>query len=397
MLHQLIVEVRSNISRLDSRLDEQLFAAAKSHVKCQLDRAKQLLSLYRVELQEIESPEERAAHAACSRSYQDELRTLHLDLQTHAQILAFADLPLDAIRTMCTHLPSTDLAQLCLVCRAAAQCIDHAFRSERAANAGLETYSVGGTTLEVLALHETLGASLSPLSPQVQPPDYTAQIGFEFGGTMLDDDRGSESSVPHSRLRIRAIGFAMQRHPSATAIIETHVGIGAPSDVAAAYCVSRGAVIAAWLVWYFNIAVERITVRAWGKRITKLARRSSHPNGDCARSGYGWGECILSLAATELPCRPDYYGHGVGCLCELGGTSDDGLLASKVSDVVPELRAAARGRLAAVAPPRPSVGSDDGDEDDDEDEEEEESDEEDEEESDDEDGDGMQRQLFTVA
>ena len=152
-----------------------------------------------------------------------------------------------------------------------------------------------------------LGASLSPLSTQVLPPDYTTQIGFEFGGTTIDDDRGSESSVQFSRQRVRAIGQAMQRHRAATALIETHVGIGAPSDVAVSYCVNRGAAIAAWLVWYYNIAVERLRVRAWGKRVTKHARRSTHPNGDCARKGYGWGEIILTLHETELPCRPDYY------------------------------------------------------------------------------------------
>ena len=141
----------------------------------------------------------------------------------------------------------------------------------------------------------------------------------------------------------------MRRHPRSTLLIETHVGIGAPSELAVPYCVSRGATIAAFLVWYHNVAVERLTVRAWGTRVTKHARRSTHPNGDVARAGYGWGELLLELDDTQVPCRPDYYGHGVGCACELGGTHDDGMLASKVSDELPRIQAFRRVRPAASA------------------------------------------------
>ena len=373
-------------------------ATADICVEGQLSRAKDALILFKAEAQELSS-DLRAIHVARACDFQAELRELYLLSQaTH---FTFADLPMDAIRSVCMHLPSTDLARLCLSFSAAYRCCDRAFRAERAADSGLETYLVGNVPLQVLAVHETLGASLSSLTSSLKgtmcvPPDYCAQIGFEFGGYMIDDDDASESGVPHSRARIRAIAEVMQRHPNSTAVIETHVGIGAPPHVAASYCVHRGAVIAALLVWYHNIAVERLTVRAWGKRITKHARRSTHPNGNCARAGYGWGEIFVVLDGTLMPCRPDYYGHGVGCACELGGTGDDGELASRVSDAVPMLRAALRGRLGPARLPPPNDEEEDEEEDEgEEEEEEEESD--DESDDDDDDGeDGSRIQLLSI-
>ena len=37
------------------------------------------------------------------------------------------------------------------------------------------------------------------------------------------------------------------------AVIDTHVGLGAPSDVAVRFCVNRGAVVACILVWQVMI------------------------------------------------------------------------------------------------------------------------------------------------
>ena len=358
-----------------SPLDEQL-----------LTHAKQLLMLYKIEVRELTDELLQAVHARRVRGFQDQLRRLFeqcSSLQVNRSS-CFDSLPLDAIRTVCTRLPARDLARLCKVCRAASLCCDRAFRSERAASSGLETYLVGDVSLEVLACHDMLGASLSPLSPSLDPPEYTAQVGFEFGGTMVDTNEGKESHVPHSRRRIRAIGHVMQRHPAARCVIETHVGFGAPPGVAISHCVARGAVIAAFLVWYHNIEVERISVRAWGKHVTKYARRSTHPNGDCARGGCGWGELFVELNGTTMPCRPDYYGHGVGCGSELGGAGDEGVLASRVGDAMVTLRAATRGEMrppAALPSPRSQDDEDDDEDDEEDDEEDEDEDEDDEEES----------------
>ena len=369
-LVRFVDDIRTDLSLLD---DQPPAGTCIEKVIARLDasmsRATQLLLPYRAELRELAGDKE-------ARTLASEVRVLSAALLAAKarRAVQFTSLPSDALRQICTHLPARAIVRLCLAYRAAAPCADRSFRTERAASTGLETYSIGDVPMEVLALHEELGATLSPLSPQLAPPDYTAQVGFEIGCTMVDGDLGTRSGVRHSQSRIRAVAAALQRHPAATAVIDTHVGRGAPSDVAVSYCLNRGAVLAAILVWYHQIAVERLVVRAWGKRLNKHARRSSHPNGDASRAGYGWGELFLRLEGTEVPARPDYYGHGVDCAQEIGGRSDGGALASKVSDAAATLRAAHRLSAASKQP-----SSDEDDEDDDSDEEEEDDEEEEEE------------------
>ena len=300
---------------------------------------------------------------------------------------AFTDLPADALQHVCLHLPARDIVKLCVAYRAASLCCDAAFISERAAAIGLASGN-GDVGLEVISLHEDLSASISSVWPQPEEllPDFAMLVGFEFGGTLLDDNDGRDSGVPHSRGRLRAIAHAVKRHPAATVVIETHVGPTAPTNISVPYCVTRGAVVAAVLVWHHNIAVERLSVRAWGKRITKHARRSTHPSGDCARAGYGWGEIFVTLHGVEMPRRPDYYGRGVACGCELGGPDDEGALAVKVSDALPTLRAGtSRGRLAAAPLPRLGDGDENEEADEDESSEQDESEDESEDEEDEED------------
>jgi hypothetical protein len=93
-------------------------------------------------------------------------------------------------------------------------------------------------------------------------------------------------------------------------------------------------------------------VRGWGKRLTRRAARSEHPNGDAARAGYGWGEIFLSVHGMELPARPEYYRSGVACECELSGSA----LAAKLAVARPRT-----GRL--VAPARLPAPQDSADED----------------------------------
>lgn len=226
-------------------------------------------------------------------------------------------------------------------------------------------YTVGDVSLEVLALHEYLQARLCPMEPlplfvsclypQVKYPEYSAQVGFVFAGIMVDsDDGGAYSGLYHSRSRINVIEEAMQRHPNATVVIDAHVGSAASLDIAVSLSVRRGAVIAAMLVEQHKISVERITVRAWGKRLLSHARESSHPTGRAARAGHGWADLFMELEGTELPGRPAYYGHGVGCARELGGANGEPL-AAVVSDAAAaaELRDP-EGRFAAppLSPPR---------------------------------------------
>ena len=84
---------------------------------------------------------------------------------------------------------------------------------------------------------------------------------------MLDYDDGRESTVEHSLPRIGVIAEAMTRHASASAVVDAHVGPTAPGSVALSYSAQRGAVCAATLVWEHQIALERLRVRYWGKRL----------------------------------------------------------------------------------------------------------------------------------
>jgi hypothetical protein len=231
-------------------------------------------------------------------------------------VAAFDELPSDVLLAVCQALAAADLARLCIAHHAAFQLCDNAFCAERAAAAGLQTSS-----LAVLALNELLLERLTQMgstttqagSTTTQAGSNTAQVvttqvGFEYGGKTLDDDEGTESGVRHSRGRIAAVAEALRTFPLATAVIDAHVGLGAPSGIATEYSIARGAMIAAVLVWNHQIDVARLRVRGWGKRVTRLAHGSPHPNGAAARAGFGWGELFVTHEAVELPARPDYYG-----------------------------------------------------------------------------------------
>tara|TARA_B110001452_G_scaffold235258_1_gene213961 strand:- start:50 stop:1000 length:951 start_codon:yes stop_codon:yes gene_type:complete len=273
-------------------------------------------------------------------------------LESDDTTASFSSLPTDTLRTVCAWLPARDVARLGRACRAALQCGDKAFCSERAVASGL----AASASLEVIAIHEWLAESL--VSPEDETV-MTVQIGFEFGGWLLDGEGGEESGVLDSRRRIRAVAEALQMHPSATAVIDAHLGPTAPSGVSKSYSAMRGATVAAVLVWQHNIDCHRLAVRAWGKRLTRRAMRSEHPNGDAARAGYGWAEVFVELGDVELPRRPDYYeGASDKCICELRGAE----LAPRVSEAAAALRgrlAGTTGRgVAAARLPSPGVAGD---------------------------------------
>lgn len=250
------------------------------------------------------------------------------------------DLPADLLRAVGVRVLRTrDFVWLCRTCWATWQCCDDSLVAARAQSIGGVP---GSASLELMALHEEFKFSLLLLEEPDRLMDllrcgcYSSQVGFEFGGKMLDSDDGVESGICNSRGRIQAVAEMLHMHPSATAVIEGHVGITAPAGVAAEYSAARGAFVAAVLVWQHNIDVARLRVRAWGKRLCRRASRSDHPNGDIFRSGYGPGEIFLELGGTVLPRRPNYYPLGDdelnGSACEtISGQS----LAAKVSRINP--------------------------------------------------------------
>ena len=251
--------------------------------------------------------------------------------------VALSSLPVELLRHICMRLPSRDVARLCFTFRLAASCCDQGFRDERLAAEGI---SASGCSLELLALHEFLSSQAPCAVKDHEAPSalgrYTAQVGFGLADIMLDKDDGRESCVQNSRGRLRAVADALHMHPSAKALIDAHVGLTAPGGIAMSYSARRGSVIAAVLVMNHNIAVDRLRVRCWGKRVAKRAAKSAHPNSESARAGYGWGEVFLLMDGVELPARPDYYYDKVGLQCgaELTGNK----LAAKVSDAAATLR-----------------------------------------------------------
>ena len=276
------------------------------------------------------------------------------------------DLPPELLFLICTHLPAREIARMRKSCRAAHDCCrERAYFLQRAertlpfASTVVLAALAQNEVLEVLALAEVITSALAPYAPpswdaehSIPPP---AQVGFEFGGTMLDFDDGRESTVEHSQARIRAIAEAMSRHASATAVIDAHVGPTAPGSVALSYSSQRGAVVAAILVWEHQIAVQRLRVRYWGKRLVRRAAESAHPNGDAPRSGNGWGELFIQCHGVEIPKRPGYYYSE----CDSGERSErhapaelaGARLACAVSQVATSVRARAtklrRGSLAS--------------------------------------------------
>ena len=221
------------------------------------------------------------------------------------------DLPEDVVRAICARVPSRDLARFCIACRVALRCVDQSLCAGRLLCCGISTQSDLRTAacLEILGLHDMLVDRLAqPGAADV----ITSQVGFEFGGTMLDDDDGNESGIANSQGCTKSIAEMLQHHSRASLVIETHVGLTAPGSIAFSYCAMRGAVIAAALVWHHNIGLDRLRVRGWGRRITRKAARSSHPNGATARAGYGWGELFIELHGATLPERPDYYDAAAG-------------------------------------------------------------------------------------
>ena len=287
------------------------------------------------------------------------------------------DLPPELLFLVCTHLPAREIARMCMSCRVAHGCChERAYFLQRAertlpfASAALAALAQN-EVLEVLALAEFLTAALAPYAPSQYDPEYgipsPAQVGFEFGGTMLDFDDGRESTVEHSQARIRVIAEALSRHASATAVIEAHVGPTAPGSVALSYSSQRGAVAAAILVWEHQIAVQRLRVRYWGKKLVRCAAESAHPNGDAPRSGNGWGELFIQCHGVEIPKRPGYYSEydsGERSERHLPAELAGARLAGLVSQAAASVRArAAKLRRGALASPSDADSSDDDEED----------------------------------
>ena len=124
-----------------------------------------------------------------------------------------------------------------------------------------------------------------------------ALVGFEFAGTALDDEAGTDSAIPGSRAILRAWARLLQRHPQVRVHIDAHVGPTAPRALAGVYSRRRGLSVATELM-ACGVAPGRLSLCGWGKLLVRRAACSSHPNSAPARMGYGWAELFARWPAT---------------------------------------------------------------------------------------------------
>ena len=142
-----------------------------------------------------------------------------------------------------------------------------------------------------------------------------ALVGFEFAGTALDDEAGTDSALPGTRAILGAWANFLRRHPSVVVRIDAHCGVTAPCALAPSYSRRRGLSVAMELA-SCGISLQRVHICGWGKQLARRAARSSHANGAPARMGCGWAELFAQWPGddsrdaeglVELPLRPDYY------------------------------------------------------------------------------------------
>ena len=136
------------------------------------------------------------------------------------------------------------------------------------------------------------------------------RIGFDFASLDIESDEGSkDSDLKGSTSRIRTIRRLLGRFWECSVTLDAHCGTLAPSLIAPGFSQARGMVVCeAILGEHFDeTSDERVVLNSWGRRVTDVARLSSHRFGDLARQGKGWVEIYVKLGDLELPLRPDYW------------------------------------------------------------------------------------------
>ena len=149
----------------------------------------------------------------------------------------------DLLICVCAHLPAASACQLRSSYRAALEALDPAWLAhQRGAPTGVATF-------EQLALHEALTAL------------ETSRITFE--GASRDIQSSSMPAVSeYARL--------LRRHPRASAHVDAHTGVHAPSSFAPAFTCERARSVVSELVAQ-GVAASRLTSTGWGKAIAVAA------------------------------------------------------------------------------------------------------------------------------
>ena len=147
------------------------------------------------------------------------------------------------------------------------------------------------------------------------------RVGFSFASLSIGSEDGEDSTIGGSKARIAAVAKVLKEHDDVRLIIEGHVGLSAPPEIAQAFSEQRAHIVAQ-AIEDLGVQADRMQTRGWGKRVAENAQGSPHPNARAAKAGYGWAELFLiapplewssyssrlgSFDNLELPKRPDYY------------------------------------------------------------------------------------------
>ena len=138
------------------------------------------------------------------------------------------------------------------------------------------------------------------------------QIGFSFASLSIGSESGEDSTIAGSRARIAATAELLAAFPDSRLLIEGHVGVSAPPEIADQFSEHRANVVSQILEEDYNISASRIASNVgWGYRISQLAQGSSHPLAQAAKEGFGWAEVYFVFGSCHdgamVPARPSFY------------------------------------------------------------------------------------------
>ena len=101
------------------------------------------------------------------------------------------------------------------------------------------------------------------------------RIGFAFASLCLASEDGSDVPIPGSQARLAAVADVLAKYPKSRLLVEGHVGVAAPDEIAQSYSEHRSHVVAMLLEQHFGVDGDRLMTRGWGKDITEAAQQSS--------------------------------------------------------------------------------------------------------------------------
>ena len=138
------------------------------------------------------------------------------------------------------------------------------------------------------------------------------QIGFSFASLSIGSESGEDSTIAGSRARIAATAELLATFPDSRLLIEGHVGVSAPPEIADQFSEHRANVVSQILEEDYNVSASRIASNVgWGYRISQLAQGSPHPLARAAKEGFGWAELYFVFGSCHdgamVPARPSFY------------------------------------------------------------------------------------------